>query len=266
MEEIARSGYCFNMNYKFDETLAIGYKSGAQKIRRMSEDWVSNNIYCPCCGNPHITKMLNNSPVSDFQCLECGEIFELKSKGGRLGKKIVDGAYDTMISRITSNTNPDLFLLEYSQQLEVINLLLIPKFFFVPSIIEKRTPLASTARRAGWIGCNILINEVPYQGRIHIINDQKIRNKTEILNEYKHIQGLKTNQLEKRGWLFDILNCINKIPTIEFSLGDVYKFAGFLQDKHCLNHNVEAKIRQQLQILRDKNIIEFLGRGHYRKK
>jgi len=28
----------------------------------------------------------------------------------------------------------------------------------VPEIIERRKPLAITARRAGWIGCNILGN------------------------------------------------------------------------------------------------------------
>ncbi|MBQ1398560.1 MAG: restriction endonuclease, partial [Clostridia bacterium] len=35
--------------------------------------------------------------------------------------------------------------------------------------------------------------------------------------------------------------------------------------KHIHNNNIEAKIRQQLQILRDKGFIEFLERGHYRK-
>ena len=39
-----------------------------------------------------------------------------------------------------------------------------------------------------------------------------------------------------------------------------------LLKKHITNNNIEAKIRQQLQILRNKGIIEFLGRGHYRKK
>jgi len=39
-----------------------------------------------------------------------------------------------------------------------------------------------------------------------------------------------------------------------------------LQAKHPENHNVKAKIRQQLQYLRDKGVIEFLGRGHYRMK
>jgi len=41
-----------------------------------------------------------------------------------------------------------------------------------------------------------------------------------------------------------------------------------LQAKHPENHNVKAKARsvQQLQFLRDKGVIEFLGRGHYRKR
>ncbi len=37
-----------------------------------------------------------------------------------------------------------------------------------------------------------------------------------------------------------------------------------LQAKHPENHNVKAKVRQQLQFLRDKGVIEFLGSGQYR--
>jgi len=38
-----------------------------------------------------------------------------------------------------------------------------------------------------------------------------------------------------------------------------------LQAKHPQNQNVKPKIRQQLQILRDRGFIEFLGNGYYRK-
>ena len=93
------------MNLCFDQSLGLGYKSNSQKIRVMSESWVNDNIFCPVCGNARISKLENNRPVADFQCPSCGEIFELKSKDGRIGRKISDGAYDTMISRITSMTN-----------------------------------------------------------------------------------------------------------------------------------------------------------------
>lgn len=149
------------MNLQFDTQLAAGYKSAAQKIRVMSETWLGSNMFCPDCGNPVLTHLTNNAPVADFQCQQCGEIYELKSKKGRLGKKIADGAYTTMIDRITGDSNPDLFILQYNESYNVTDLLLIPRFFFVPEIIEKRKPLPSTARRHGWTGCNIRISEVP---------------------------------------------------------------------------------------------------------
>ena len=35
--------------------------------------------------------------------------------------------------------------------------------------------------------------------------------------------------------------------------------------KHPNNNNIRAKIRQQLQQLRDRGIISFLGNGRYQK-
>lgn len=253
------------MNFYFDKSLAENYKSNSQKVRVMSENWVGRNIFCPICGNPHISNLDNNMPVADLQCDNCGEIYELKSKQGKIGNKISDGAYSTMLERINSSSNPDLFVMSYSKDYQVTDLVLIPKFFFVESIIEKRKPLAPTARRAGWVGCNILFSDVPIQGRINIIENQKIYDAREVVESYTQIKKLQTNNLESRGWLMDVLNCVNAIGTVDFSLQDVYAFVEQLQKKHIDNHNVEAKIRQQLQFLRDKGFIEFTTRGHYRK-
>ena len=38
-----------------------------------------------------------------------------------------------------------------------------------------------------------------------------------------------------------------------------------LKQKYPMNNFVKDKIRQQLQILRDREIIEFLGKGRYKK-
>ncbi len=253
------------MNFSFDTSLAENYKSNSQKIRVMSENWVSRNIFCPICGNPHISNLDNNMPVADLQCDNCGEIYELKSKKGKFGNKISDGAYSTMLERINSSSNPDLFIMSYSSDYQVTDLLLVPKFFFVESIIEKRKPLASTAKRAGWVGCNILFRDIPMQGRIKIVEKQKMCDIKEVIENYAKIKKLQTNNLESRGWLIDVLNCVNELTSADFSLQDVYAFAEQLQQKHIDNHNVEAKIRQQLQLLRDKGFIEFTTRGHYRK-
>ena len=253
------------MRLSFDTSLSEKYNSSAQKIRVMSESWLGDNMYCPNCGNPRISHLTNNSPVADFQCDNCGEIYELKSKNGNLGKKIADGAYSTMIERITSDSNPDLFLLQYSESLSVTELLLIPRFFFVPDIIEKRKPLAATARRHGWIGCNILFGEIPQQGEISVIQNSRILDRQNVIQNYDRIKQLRTKSIDSRGWLLDVLSCINDIPKTEFTLSDVYGYVEVLQKKHINNNNVEAKIRQQLQFLRDKGFIEFLGKGSYRK-
>ena len=101
------------MNYNFNLSLIENYKSNSQKIRVMSETWLAENVYCPYCGNSHLSKFANNKPVADFYCDSCGEVFELKAKENNIGKKITDGAYSTMIERITSISNPDLFVMQY---------------------------------------------------------------------------------------------------------------------------------------------------------
>jgi type II restriction enzyme len=62
----------------------------------------------------------------------------------------------------------------------------------------------------------------------------------------------------------DVWQCIDKLDA-NFSLNQVYAFADLLKLKHPANNHIKDKIRQQLQVLRDKGIIEFTGRGHYRK-
>ena len=175
-----------SINFNLNVELAAGYKNNSQKIRVMSESWIAHNIFCPSCGNTHISDLPNNMPVADFKCAHCGEFYELKSKKGKFGKKIIDGAYLTMMERITSTSNPDLFLMQYSDDLQVINLILVPKFFFVPSIIEKRKPLSKNARRSGWTGCNILYSEIPEQGKISIIDNQRISDRN-LTVSYTHL-------------------------------------------------------------------------------
>ena len=87
----------------------------------------------------------------------------------------------------------------------------------------------------------------------------------EVVNEYTKIKKLQTSDLEKRGWLLDVLNCVNDIGSNEFTLKDMYNYVEILQRKHIYNNHIEAKIRQQLQFLRDKGFIEFIERGRYRK-
>ncbi len=254
------------MNLQLDLTLGENYSSNSQKIRRVTEGWFEKNMFCPRCGNEKLQSYENNRPVADFYCESCENQYELKSKNGGLGKKVNDGAYHTMIERITSLENPNLFCMNYSSENYIVEkLILIPKHFFIPAIIEKRNPLSANARRAGWVGCNILIDQVPEQGKIEIIRNGRLLDKDKIVSQTQKAQGLKTKDIKARGWLLDVLTCINKIENKEFQLAEMYNFEKTLSISHPENNNIQAKIRQQLQFLRDKGFIEFLGSGKYRK-
>lgn len=254
------------MNIDFDKRVAIAYKSSSQQARVLTEDWVSRQIYCPNCGSAQLEKYSNNRPVADFFCQKCQEDFELKSKKGLIGEKIVDGAYRSMIGRLQDSNNPNLFLLNYDlKKLEVKSLFVIPKHFFVPGIIEKRKPLALTAQRAGWIGCNILLRSIPQVGKIFFIKNKVIEPKNKVLAEWQKTLFLREErEISAKGWLLDVMTCVDKIGRKEFLLDEVYTFENELSIKHSDNHHIKDKIRQQLQVLRDRGYLKFIKRGRYR--
>ncbi|HIJ53022.1 MAG TPA: NgoFVII family restriction endonuclease [Planctomycetes bacterium] len=67
------------------------------------------------------------------------------------------------------------------------------------------------------------------------------------------------------GWRLDTFNVVSRITANIFKLDQLYAFKKQLQELHPDNLNIEAKIRQQLQELRDLGLVEFLGGGVYRK-
>jgi len=254
------------MKLTFDEQLAANYKSKSQKARVLTEAWVDNFVFCPNCGHIDLEKYQHNKPVGDFYCNNCREDYELKSKKSEFGSKIVDGAYNTMIKRLTSSSNPNFFLLKYdSTSFEVTNFLVIPKHFFIPEIIEKRKPLAPTAERHDWVGCNILLNHIPQTGKIFFVQNKQVEPKQKVLAAWKKTLFLREEKVvAAKGWLLDVMRSIEKLGRREFTLDDMYAFEGELSKLHPENKHIKDKIRQQLQILRDKGYLEFIERGIYR--
>jgi len=254
------------MHLLFNTSLAVNYHSQSQISRVLTENWVLENAYCPNCGNSKLNNFDNNKPVADFFCNSCREEYELKSKNGKLGNKIVDGAYNSMIDRINSDNNPNLFFLSYNKSnWEIKDFIIVPKYYFISDFIEKRKPLSSTARRAGWIGCNIILGKIPSNGQIYLVRDSKEVDKSNVIAEWKNTEFLRDCNHKSRGWLIDIMNCIDSISENQFTLNQMYSFEKYLKNKHADNNFIKDKIRQQLQILRDKGVIDFISRGIYRK-
>jgi type II restriction enzyme len=252
------------MKLGFEEA-QTSYASGSQSARVWTEAWVSTWAYCPHCGNAKMSRFPNNSPLADFLCSSCSEEFELKSQKAKFGARVVDGAYKTKCERLAASNNPNLLLMNYDlKSRSVVNLLIVPKHFFVHDIIEERRPLAATARRAGWIGSNILLSQVPESGKIHIIQNGIIRPKEAVLEEWQRTLFLRSESLQNRGWLLDVMKCVESLGKRDFALDEVYAFDRHLGNLYPGNQNVRPKIRQQLQYLRDRGFIEFVSRGHYR--
>src|SRR5207253_2108372 len=100
------------MKFGFAEEQAP-YESGSQKARFWTERWVAESIYCPSCGHHKIDRFPTNQPAADFFCSFCAEEFELKSQKTAFSRKVRDGAFRTMLERVTASNNPNLFLLKY---------------------------------------------------------------------------------------------------------------------------------------------------------
>lgn len=253
------------MDLQLDTNLIANYKSKSQIARVLTEDWLSKNSYCPSCAQQPLKKFENNRPVADFFCQDCSEEYELKSKKGNFSTIINDGAYQAMMARVQADNNPNFFFLTYSKTFEVENFLVLPKQFINADTIIKRKPLAATARRAGWIGCQIDLSQVPSQGRVFLVKNREIRQPELVIKEFKNTLFLREKSITTRGWLLETLKCIDKISEPIFKLEQLYAFEKDLRKIYPNNNHIKDKLRQQLQILRDKGMIEFLGQGRYKK-
>ena len=141
--------------------------------------------------------------------------------------------------------------------------MLIPTGFFTESVIEKRPPLSSQARRAGWVGCNILLGRIPEDGKIAIVVDGRSIAEERVREEFSRVRRLAEVPPALRGWTLDVLNSIRKLGKSRFSLQELYGCESELRGIHPSNQNVRPEIRQQLQVLRDLGLIEFVSPGNY---
>ena len=166
---------------------------------------------------------------------------------GRLGRKGLDGAYAKMTARLAARNNPSLMVMSYDGgRSRVTDLIVVPRHFFVQSIIEPKAPTWPKGRSAPWQGCNILIGDVPEAGKISLIRDGVQVPKATVLEQWQATLFLRDAAPTARGWLLDVMKCVEDVGRPEFTLADVYGFEGRLAAIYPGNNNVRPKIRQQL--------------------
>ena len=247
-----------------DASLASGYRSAQQRARVVTEAWIKRHGYCLACEGDHLTQTKSNTQARDFECDKCGHPYELKSSLNPLGSRIVDGSYAAMMHRIQTSTVPSFLLLQYSLTWNVVSLRAIHHALITSEAIEIRKALAITARRAGWVGCNILLGGIPPEGRIPLIVDGIAVPRDDCRIKFARAEKLAGFSPETRGWAAAVLTRLHCLKNERFALSDAYAFEEELKHLYPENRNIRAKIRQQLQVLRDAGLVAFEARGIYK--
>ncbi|MBZ5539242.1 MAG: restriction endonuclease [Acidobacteriia bacterium] len=241
------------------------YKSASQRARVGTEAWGELNLFCVNCTSDSLDRTRTNTPAVDFTCPKCAERFQLKSQKRRLGNTLTDGAYEKMQEAIETDKTPNILALHYEpERWSVSNLLLVPRFSYTLSVIKKRNPLSPTAERHDWVGCSIMLGDIPAEAKIPLITNGSVHPATQVRRQYNKLRDLGKMSVEARGWTLDVLRVVHSLGKRDFFLHDVYDFEHDLFRLHPANRHIQQKIRQQLQELRDMGILQFLGRGRYR--
>jgi type II restriction enzyme len=82
----------------------------------------------------------------------------------------------------------------------------------------------------------------------------------ERFQRFNLLKGVKPGS---RGWVTLTLRVLRTMSQTSFSINEVYAREGTFAAEYPENNNIRAKIRQQLQVLRDLGYVEFHGHGNY---
>ena len=180
---------------------------------------------CDCL---RLIRFANNSRAADLYCTDCSEQYELKSAQRPFGRMVGDGAYSAMIQRVSEATGPNLLLLRYdASSLMVGDLFVVPRHFLAPGMIRARKPLSQQARRAGWVGCNIVLGDVPQAGRIYLVRAGTVIAPHDVRVAWRRTLFLReAMRADARGWLLSVIGCIEATGARSFTLQQLSLLSG----------------------------------------
>jgi type II restriction enzyme len=167
-----------------------------------------------------------------------------------------------MMEKIRNDATPNFYFMHYELATWTVkSLLLVPSFAFPSSAIIRRNPTTPKGRKNPWIGCNIALHRIPPDARIDIVTQGSIVPANEVRAKYRYVKPLQELKAKERGWTLDVLNAIRRLGKTQFTTAETYSFARELEELHPDNRHVKDKIRQQLQVLRDRGFLQQVERG-----
>jgi hypothetical protein len=94
--------------------------------------------------------------------------------------------------------------------------ILIPHFIFTLSILEKRKALSPEAERAGSVGCNFLLDRIPPDAQIEVVQNGEVKAAQIVRRQYERLRPLEKINIEKRGWTLGVLNAVRSLNKADF--------------------------------------------------
>lgn len=147
------------------------WKNESRIVGEACEEYIKNNINCVRCNNNNFEKCKTNEKSKDLICIGCNQQYQIKAKKVSQKQiiniknekkfKTIGGEYSTTLCNI--NENIDYLIILYEKHSYIIKTILyINSENINADCILPRNPLSSTAKRAGWQGCNILFNNIQF--------------------------------------------------------------------------------------------------------
>jgi len=140
-----------------------GWTSTSRIIGEAVEDCVIT-MPCPICNNKALVKYKTNQKSKDVKCENCSCQIQIKAtkhtKRQSTSLKLLGAEYKTTCLSIKEN-NVHYLVLMYSvvgDKYSINEIYFIDHTDINDSCIIPRTPLSSTAKRAGWQGCMLVFN------------------------------------------------------------------------------------------------------------
>ena len=136
------------------------YASRSQVARVAIETWAARNVLCWRC-NGALIPAPPNTHLLDAICVNGKHEVQVKAFSGIAGDKITGAAFEPIRKRLFEGVLPDYLLISYDRPREVVVLAeYIDGETIVRERIVRRRPLSVTARRAGWVGAVIDLQDL----------------------------------------------------------------------------------------------------------
>jgi len=96
-----------------------------------------------------------------------------------------------------------------------------------------------------------------------VVRESVVLPASDVREKYRHVKPLQEPKAKQRGWTLDVLNTVRRLGKTEFTTTEMYSFTHELEKLHPDNRHVKDKIRQQLQVLRDRGFLRQAERGSW---